>query len=93
MNCRRLIPLALVLAAFTSPNAALADEITLNVPVRLTRMAAIVTRGLVTCDIVGRWNSYEDSQTIQGRGTSNFAIPASGDYNGTIAVRILVSPP
>ena len=88
-----------VATGLVTPQAVLADDITLNVPVRLTRMAANVTRGIVTCQIRGAWEVIErDASTViptfNASGTSEFTIDgATGEYNGTRTVRISTPAP
>jgi len=108
MRHRRLAGISLmagVLAGATAPGVAIADDVTLNVPVRLTRMAANVTRGLVSCDVKGEWSTdaprgsqAPGSDNVQrsplrATGTANFTIPASGDFNASVSVRVATTPP
>ena len=104
-NTRLMAPvLALgLVTGLAAPQAALADDVTLNVPVRLTRMAANVTRGIVTCQVYGSWQNLVPLvgsghrvilQTYQASGTSEFTIDGtSGEYNGTRTVRISTPAP
>ena len=91
-----------VATGLVTPQAVLADDITLNVPVRLTRMAANVTRGIVTCQVNGSWQTLVPRgsgiqvmrQTFQASGTSEFTIDGtSGEYNETRTVRISTPAP
>ncbi len=84
------------------PDAALAqggsqtDDITLNVPVRLSRLSPEVTRGKVVCSVhvfyaatVGR----EDQQTpVNATGETPFS-PSGGAFSGTVTVKIKIGPP
>ena len=104
-NTRLMAPvLALgLVTGLAAPQAALADDVTLNVPVRLVRMAANVTRGIVTCQVNGSWQNLVPLvgsghraivQTFQASGTSEFTIDGtSGEYNGTRTVRISTPAP
>ena len=91
-----------VATGLVTPQAVLADDITLNVPVRLTRMAANVTRGIVTCQVYGTWETLTPRgsgndlmrQTFRASGTSEFTIDGtSGEYNETRTVRISTPAP
>ena len=91
-----------VATGLVTPQAVLADDITLNVPVRLTRMAANVTRGIVTCQVNGTWETLTPRgsgndlmrQTFRASGTSEFTIDGtSGEYNETRTVRISTPAP
>ena len=91
-----------LVTGLAAPQAALADDVTLNVPVRLTRMAANVTRGIVTCQVNGSWESQDPQarsgetmgRSFQASGTSEFTIDGtSGEYNETRTVRISTPAP
>ena len=91
-----------VATGLVTPQAALADVVTLNVPVRLTRMAANVTRGIVTCQVYGTWETLTPRgsgndlmrQTFRASCTSEFTIDGtSGEYNETRTVRISTPAP
>lgn len=102
MRVRRSMLPALVLAgiaALLAPRPAAADEITLNIPVRLTNMASDVTRGRVLCTLAFNWisqvNGRDEWRPFSGGMLSaEFPIDsASGAYSGTLGVRFIVSPP
>ena len=95
MRVRRSMLPALVLAgiaALLAPRPATADEITLNIPVRLTNMASDVTRGRVLCTLAFNWisqvNGRDESRPFSGgQFSAEFPIDAAaGAYSGTTGV-------
>ena len=107
MRHANLMGAALVLggvAGLVTPQAVLADDVTLNVPVQLSSLATAVTRGQVACQIRGEWEISEADRVtagtaraqepFQATGASEFTIDStSGEYNGTSAVRISTPAP
>lgn len=96
--CRRAALAALVILA---PFVALADDVTINVPVQLTRLAQGVTKGRVQCRIEGMaWVApdaiREQSQAevpAKGSGMSSEFSVEKGVYSGTVNVRVSVNGP
>jgi hypothetical protein len=94
------VALALVLglgglATPALPRAAVADEVTLNVPVKLSNIATNVTRGRVQC-IVQAFYHYgaPETRAVGSNGSSSeFAVGANGEYKGTVTVRVQIGPP
>lgn len=99
-------PMALVLGlgfltTLSLAGAARADEVTLNVPVQLTNIAANVTRGRVECQVVVEYaGSQAQAQGAARRhrntykgASAEFGFDANGAYNGTATVRVQVEPP
>ena len=103
MTNRRSIALMLgLLTSLALPAAARADEVTLNVPVQLTNIAANVTRGRVQCLVIVDYQGARGAtggatgrarvETFRGE-SAEFGFDASGAYNGTAVVRVQVAPP
>ena len=71
-----------------------ADEISLNVPVRLTNLAPEVKRGAVSCDVRLRWTASGEIMFTYALGRTEFAIDSrTGSYDGILPVRVRNGPP
>ncbi len=99
MFCKRAALAAVVILA---SSAALADVVTINVPVQLTSLAQGVTKGRVQCYLSSmHWRvPSSTSGTVgvssvagPGTGTSSEFSVVNGAYSGTVTVRVFVSGP
>ncbi len=89
--------LLMIGANLPRPGTARAEEITLNVPVRLSNLPAEVTRGLIECQVRTMWGAAEAPQrfeTTDPSASTTFAIdPNAGSFSQTVAVRVKNDPP
>lgn len=113
MKRRRMTLAGLTLGAvllIAMPDAALAqvggsgtDDITFNVPVRLSRLSPEVTRGKVLCSVrvwytgrvaaVGDPAGREDQDTAVDATSETPFSPSGGAFSGTVTVKIKIGPP
>ncbi len=81
-----------------------ADEITLNVPVRLTSLPTEVKKGRIECDVHLNWNAggpdprgtgmATGRHFTEARGATEFPIdPNAGNFSGNVAVKVKTGPP
>ncbi len=81
-----------------------ADEITLNVPIRLTSLPTEVKKGAITCDVRLNWNTGGAGATGLGMATGQISIvatgrtefpvdPTTGNFSGNVAVKVKTGPP
>ncbi len=103
MFCKRA---ALAAAVILASSVALADEVTLNVPVQLGKLAQGVTKGRVQCHVssiiwetnaprgtIGLDGTVSTSSSNPQLGTSSEFSVVNGAYSGTVTVRVFMSGP